>query len=121
MDRILIEGASFQAHVGVLEHERRRMQEVVIDIQALLETGPAGLQDDLVKTVNYVEIHDIAARTVASKHYHLIEGIAEDLAAALLHNFAAVTGVVVKVSKPAALAARGVRSAAVEITRMKNE
>jgi 7,8-dihydroneopterin aldolase/epimerase/oxygenase len=121
MDKIIIEGASFQARVGVSEEERSRQQEIVVNLQAFIDTRVAGQQDDPDATVSYVEIHEVAARIVSAKAYRLIESLAEELAAAVLRSFAAVAGVVVRVAKPAALGDRGVRLTAVEITRMKNE
>lgn len=121
MDKIIIEGASFQARVGVSDEERRRRQEIVVNLQAFVDTRGAGRQDDLDASVSYVEIHEVAARIISAKPYRLIEAIAEDVAAAILQSFAAVSGVVVRVAKPAALGERGVRLTAVEITRMKNE
>jgi dihydroneopterin aldolase len=121
MDRIIIEGASFQARVGVSEEERRRQQEIVLDMQAFVDTRGAGKRDDLDATVSYVEIHQAAARVISAKAYRLIETIAEDVATAVLERFAGVAGVVVRVAKPAALGHRGARLTAVEITRMKNE
>lgn len=121
MDKIIIEGASFQARVGVSEEERRRQQEIVVNLQAFVDTRRAGKQDDLEAAVSYVEIHEIAARIISAKPYRLIETIAEDVAAAVLQRFSALAGVVVRVAKPAALGDRGVRLTAVEITRMKDE
>ena len=121
MDKIIIEGASFQARVGVSEQERRRQQEIIVSLQALVDIRDAGKHDDLDATVSYVEIHELAARIISARAYRLIETIAEEVAAAILQSFAAVAGVVVRVAKPAALGDRGVRLTAVEITRMKHE
>jgi dihydroneopterin aldolase len=121
MDKIIIEGASFQAHVGVSEEERRRRQEIIVSLQILIDLRSAGEQDDIASTVSYVEIQELAADVISAKPYRLIETIAEDLAAAVLRGFAAVAGVIVRVAKPAALGERGVRLTAVEITRMRNE
>jgi dihydroneopterin aldolase len=121
MDKIILEGASFQARVGVTEDERRRQQEIIVNLQAFIDTRGAGRHDDLNATVSYVEIHEVASRIIAAKAYRLVEAIAEEVAAAILQGFAAVTGVIVRVAKPAALGDRGVRQTAVEITRMRNE
>jgi 7,8-dihydroneopterin aldolase/epimerase/oxygenase len=121
MDKIILEGATFQARVGVSDQERARHQEIVVNLQALLDLRHAAQQDDLAAGVSYVEIHRVATRVISAKAYRLIETIAEDVAAAVLQSFAAVSGVVVRVAKPAALGDRGVRLTAVEITRMKNE
>lgn len=121
MDKILIEGAHYQAHVGVSDQERGRKQEIVLDVQALVDVRRAGRLDDLAASVSYVEIHEVMTRTISGKAFRLIEAIAEDVAAAVLQNFPAITGVIVRVDKPAALADRNVRSTAVEITRMRHE
>jgi FolB domain-containing protein len=121
MDKIIIEGAPFQSNVGVSEQERRRRQEIIVDLEVFLDLRDAGTRDDLGATVSYVDIHEVAARTVAAKPYFLVEAIAEDLAANVLVSFQAVTGLVVRVTKPAALSDRGVPSTGVEITRMRNE
>ncbi len=121
MDKILIEGASFRARVGVSEEERARRQEIILSLQALIDIRRAGRQDDLAATVSYVEIHEVAARVIAAKAYRLIETIAEEVAAAVLQRFEPITGVVVRIAKPGALGSRGVRLTAVEITRMRHE
>lgn len=121
MDKILIEGASFQSHVGVSERERSRSQEIVVDMEVLLDVRVAGSRDDLAATVSYVDIHEVVANTISAKPYILVEAIAEDVAANVIESFQAITGVVVRVAKPAAMSDRGVRNTAVEITRMRNE
>jgi dihydroneopterin aldolase len=121
MDKIIINGARFQAHVGVSEEERRRMQAIVVDLQALVDTRAAGHDDDPDATVNYVEVHEAIKRTIAARSFRLIEAIAEEIAAEVLRRSIAVAGVVVRVTKPAAMGDRGVSSAAVEITRMRHE
>jgi dihydroneopterin aldolase len=120
MDKIIIEGAAFQARVGVSEQERARRQRIVVDLQALLDTRGAAGQDSLQSTVSYVDIHQVVARVIAAKPYCLVETIADDVAAAVLQAFEPLAGVVVRVAKPAALGDRSVRLTAVEITRMKN-
>jgi dihydroneopterin aldolase len=65
-------------------------------------------------------MHGVIRDITANKKYSLIEAIAEDVAAALLARFPILEGVLVKIAKPAALSDRAVRSAAVEITRMRN-
>lgn len=121
MDKILIEGASFQAHVGVSEQERAHPQEIVMDMQVFLDVRGAGNRDDLAATVSYVDIHEAAARAIAAKPHILVEAIAEEVAANVLRSFPPITGVVVRIAKPAAMSDRGVRNTAVEITRMRHE
>jgi dihydroneopterin aldolase len=121
MDKIIIEGASFQSRVGVSEQERSRPQEIFAHLQVFLDVQEAGRRDDLAATVSYVDIHEVAARTIAAKPYVLVEAIAEEVAANVLASFQSVTGLTVRIDKPGAMSNRGVRSTAVEITRMRNE
>jgi dihydroneopterin aldolase len=120
MDRILIEAAVFRVYVGVTAEERNRRQEIVLDLQVFTDTRPAGTSDDLRLGVSYVDIHAAIRGVITNKEYNLIEAIAEDAAAVLMARFPVLQGAVVKVAKPAALSDRAVRSAAVEITRMRN-
>jgi dihydroneopterin aldolase len=119
MDKIIIEGASFQSRVGVSEQERSRHQEIIVDLHVFLSLRDAGIRDDLAATISYVDIHEVVARTIAAKPYLLVEAIAEDLAANVLETFQAVAGLVVRIAKPAAMSDRGVRTTGVEITRMR--
>ncbi len=121
MDQILIEGARFQAHVGVSDDERSRRQEIIVDLRAFLDIREAGLRDDLSATVSYVDIHAVAGQVIAAKAYRLVETIAEQIATAVLDKFPALGGIVVRIAKPGAMANRDVRSAGVEIQRMRDE
>ena len=119
MDKILIQEACFQSHVGVSDKERDQLQEIVVDIEMFRDLRAAGESDDLRETVCYASVHEKAARIIGENSFHLIETIAEGLAAMVLQDFP-IEKVVIRVRKPAALAARNVRCAAVEITREKN-
>jgi dihydroneopterin aldolase len=119
MDRILIQEARFQSHVGVSDEERTQPQEIIVDIEMFRDLRAAGESDDLRETVCYATVHTKAAQIIGGKAFHLIETIAEQLAAMVLRDFP-IEKVVIRVRKPAALAARNVRYATVEITRQKN-
>ncbi len=119
MDKIVIQDARFLSRVGVSDEERARPQEIIVDIEMFRDLRAAGESDDLRETVCYAAVHEKTAQIIGSADFHLIEAIAERLAAMVLCGFA-VERVVVRVRKPAALAARDVRHAAVEITREKN-
>ena len=119
MDKILIQEARFQSHVGVSDEERAQLQEIVVDIEMFRDLRAAGESDDLRETVCYATVHAKAAQIIGGNAFHLIETIAEQLAAMVLRDFP-IGKVVIRVRKPAALAARNVRYASVEITREKN-
>lgn len=120
MDRVVIKGAKFAAHVGTGEEERSRPQEIEIDIVMGLDLRKAGKSDDHEQTVCYAKVHECVAAIVASRKFALIEAIAESAAASVLAEFR-VKRVRVTVKKPGALQARGVRYCAVRITRRRGE
>lgn len=119
MDRIVIQEARFQSRVGVSDEERARPQEIAVDIEAFRDLRAAGESDDLSETVCYAAMHEKAAHIIGGNAFHLIETIAERLAAMVLREFP-IEKVIVRVRKPAALAERKVQYAAVEITRERN-
>lgn len=116
MDRILIPGIPLRAHVGVTAEERRTQQEIVVDLVLRLDVATAGITDDIARTVDYEAVCAEVTKLVEARPFHLIEAIAESIAATILESFD-VAEVQVGVKKPGALSERGVPYAAVEIRR----
>ena len=99
-DRILLEGMTFFGRHGTLEAERELGQPFVVDVEMRLDLRPAGLSDDLSKTVDYSEVHRLARRIVEGEPVGLTETVAERIAAKVLEEHPLVEAVQVKVSKP---------------------
>lgn len=119
MDRIVIPEIPLRAHVGITAEERRPEQEVIVHLALYLDLAPAGESDDLAKTVDYDTVCEAVGCVVASRSFHLIEAIAEEVARAILSDFG-VDEVDVRVEKPGALRERSVPFAAVEIRRARD-
>jgi dihydroneopterin aldolase len=118
MDRILITAARLPAHIGVTDEERAQPQTLVFDITLLRDLREAGRTDDYTKTVCYAEVvREI--EDILTKPFHLIEAVAESVAARVLSGFA-VDEITVRVAKPGAFPDKPVDHAAVEITRRRN-
>ena len=77
MDRIIVSGARFSAHVGVPPHERSIAQEVVVDIEVEFDVSRAGASDHFADTVDYASIHAAAQQAVTERPYSLVESMAE--------------------------------------------
>lgn len=120
MDRVVIKGAKFAAHVGTGEEERSHAQEIEIDIVMWLDLRKAGKRDEYEHTVCYAKVHECVAAMVAARKFALIEAIAESAAASVLAAFP-VKRVRITVKKPGALQDRGVRYCAVRIMRRRGE
>jgi dihydroneopterin aldolase len=85
--RIHIEQLELEVRIGVGEEERARPQRVTLNLTVWLETGFDRLQDDIGRTVNYVELCRTAGQLVESREWKLIETLASELASHLLEKF----------------------------------
>lgn len=116
MDKIILSGVRLKCRIGVSGAERSRPQEIIIDLEIDVETRVAAATDDVHDTLNYSEVLDALEEFAAASELRLIETLAERMAERVL-KFPRAKGVLLRVRKPAALAHRGVFSAAVEIFR----
>jgi 7,8-dihydroneopterin aldolase/epimerase/oxygenase len=104
---------------GFFEHERETPQPFEVDVELFLDLRPAGIHDDLEKTVDYGRVYEIVARIVETASFRLLEAIAEAIAAEILAQFP-VDEVGVTVRKPAVQLGGPIDHAAVEIRRRRS-
>ncbi len=96
---VFMRGLRLEAEIGVHPHERGRTQPLVVDIEADLAPGEVrGIGD----TLNYETLSSLARALAGRGHIELVETYAQELAAAVLRNSAALR-VRVRVEKPQAL------------------
>ena len=120
-DRIALTNMLFDGRHGVDAAERAHPQRFEVDVEIHLDTRPAGLADDLTKTVDYREVFEICRSIVEGPTRQLIETLAESIADAVLERAAAAgaTEVVVRVRKPEAPLPGSLDHASIEITRRR--
>jgi dihydroneopterin aldolase len=120
-DRIVLTNMVFRGRHGVGEAERSNAQPFEVDVEIHLDARPAGLTDDLSRTVDYREVFEICRAVVEGPSRQLIETLAESIATAVLERSAAAgaTEVVVRVRKPEAPLPGRLDHAAIEITRRR--
>jgi dihydroneopterin aldolase len=109
----------FEGRHGVTDGERTQAQPFEVDVEIHLDTRPAGLADDLSKTVDYGGAFEICRSVVEGPSRRLIEAIAEEIAGKLLalSEPLGASEVVVRVRKPRAPLPGRLDHAAVEIRR----
>jgi dihydroneopterin aldolase len=90
----------FQGRHGVHEHEQLNPQRFEVDVELRLNLQPAGLHDDLTRTVDYSRVFKATRQIVESTTFQLIEALAEAISHELLADFPAVEEVGVRVRKP---------------------
>jgi 7,8-dihydroneopterin aldolase/epimerase/oxygenase len=119
-DRIVLSGMAFQARHGVAAWEKVEAQRFEVDVELILDVQPAGLDDDLARTVDYGSVYQITRQVVESTTFNLIEALAEAIAHEVLAGHALVGEVVVRVRKPEVRLGGPLEHAGVEIRRVRD-
>ena len=98
MEKILVAGLNVEAYIGVPKIERAHPQRLLIDLAIEAELSRAVTGDDFSETINYQKIVEKVKRTVASRRFSLIEGLAGAIADTILED-SRVVATTVKVKK----------------------
>lgn len=118
-DRIVLAGMGFRARHGVHDWEKVEAQRFEVDVELALDVQPAGLDDDLTKTVDYGNVYAITRQIVESTTFNLLEALAEAIAHEVLGEHRQVEEVVVRIRKPEVRLDGPLDYAAVEIRRRR--
>ncbi|WP_089609418.1 dihydroneopterin aldolase [Dehalobacterium formicoaceticum] len=118
MDKIILSGMEFYGYHGVLKEEKRVGQPFIIGVEMFLDLLPAGVSDDLTKTVHYGEAYLAIKKIVEEENFDLIEALAQRIGEMLLQEYP-LQKVRVIVDKPLAPVPGGNLAARIEIEREK--
>lgn len=97
-DSVFIEGLTAKCRVGVPDEERRRSQEIVVDLTAYRDLRKAGTTDNLRNTTSYSQLRRSVFEFVSTGDFRLLETVAEGVAALVLRD-RAVRRVTVRIRK----------------------
>ncbi len=114
--RVLVEGYELIGSVGVYEHERRYEQRIVVSLELDVLDHYDGVSDQLDDVYDYDHAITAVRATVESRHFNLLETLAERIAESCLEH-AHVTAVKVRIAKPDILIA--CRAVGIEIHRAR--
>ena len=81
-DRILLQNLRFEATHGYHDYEQRNPQPFEVDVELRLNLQPAGIDDDLTRTIDYGRVYAIVQRVMESTTFRLLEALAE----AIIHS-----------------------------------
>ncbi len=109
----------FDGRHGYYDHELLEPQPFEVDVELVLNLQPAGVDDDLTKSVDYGRVYDIARQVVEATSFRLLEAIAEAISHEVLTAFD-VREVGVRVRKPKVQLGGPLDHAGVEIWRRRN-
>ena len=118
MDKVIIKDLVARGIIGINDWEREKVQDIVINIVAWVDTRNAGKSDRLEDCVDYRALAKKARAHAETAARHTVEALANDLAALCLQD-AAISRVVVRVEKPGAV--RFSASVGVEVERSRDE
>jgi dihydroneopterin aldolase len=114
-DRIILEDLCLLARVGVYPHEKLRRQSVSISMEIGLLSQVCFETDSVGDTIDYGAVANAVQRLAVSRHFNLVEYLAEHIARLVLDDFQALW-VKVRVCKLHILP--DVRRVGVAITRL---
>lgn len=118
LDRIKIKDLLLRGIVGVNDEERRKLQDILINLTVWTDTRPAARSDDIADTVNYRTLTKSVIALVEASSYFTVEKMAAEIARLILTE-PGVAEVEVSVEKPGAL--RFARSVGVSIRRCRSD
>ncbi len=101
-DYIVLTGLKIRCIIGIFEWERKRKQDVVIDLKIPCDIREAARRDRIADTVDYKKIAKAVIAYVEKSRFQLIETLAERLAGFLSRDFH-LAELELTVSKPGAI------------------
>ncbi len=116
-DYIFLTGLKIPCIIGIFEWERKRKQNVIIDLRFPCDIRRASQRDFINDTVDYKKIAKATIAFVEKSRFQLIETLAEQLASLLLENFP-LSEIDVSISKPGAI--RGSQNVGIRIKRVSS-
>src|SRR5215208_8329388 len=116
MDKVIIRNLLARGIIGVNDWERKRSQNILINLVILTDTSRAALTDNLEDCVNYSTMSKKLLAHAENINRLTVEALANDLAKLCLEE-TGVQKVIVRVEKPGAV--RFAESVGVEIERNK--
>jgi dihydroneopterin aldolase len=119
-DRIVLANMQFAGRHGYHDWEQRQTQPFEVDVELVLNLQPAGVDDDLEKTVDYGKVYEATRQIVESTSFRLLEALAEAISHELLTDFD-VREVGVRVRKPQVKLGGPLDHAGVEIWRRHHQ
>ncbi len=102
MDILFVEELRLDTEIGVYEWEHNIKQPISVDIEVNTAIGQAAKTDDLQYALDYQTITVEVTTLITSKHFKLVESVAESAAELLQIKFG-VTWCRVKISKLSAI------------------
>lgn len=100
--KIFFNRLRLDARIGILEHELRATQIIYIDAELDVNLPQEADDNDIRTVLDYRKIREAIIQEATRNHVHLVEVLGKMITQRLLNDFAEVTQVKLRISKPAA-------------------
>jgi len=117
MDIIFIDDLRITTLIGIYPREKAMPQTVEMSLQIGTSTASASASDDIADTIDYAAVVKRLRTELTTRHFNLLEKLAEYVASLLLDEFGAIW---VRVSIAKLGMMQGVRRVGVVIERSKS-
>jgi len=101
LDKIFFRRLHLSTSVGIHPHEKSQRQTTIVDLEFDVDVSRAIVSDDVQCTIDYDQVREAIIRINESRHFHLIETLAEAIAQELFKLFP-IRHIRLSVSKPEA-------------------
>lgn len=116
-NQVLIEKLEVEASIGVFDWEKQIKQRLVFDLILDCNFSLAAKSDAIEDAVDYAAVCEEVERITLTKHYELLECLADTIVEALLTQFN-ILAIDLKISKPGAVPQAN--SVGVRVTRSRD-
>ena len=90
MDLIFIDDLRLSTRVGIYPREQALPQTIEMSLRIGHSADRAGLSDNIRDTIDYAAVVDRLHRELATRHFNLLERLADYVATLLIEDFGAV-------------------------------
>ena len=115
MDIIKIKEARFLCSIGISKNEKKKKQELIIDLELSLDLSKPGKTDKLSDTIDYTIVIDQITKIIENNSFHLLEHLAAEVVKKLMEL--SVKKVKIEIKKPNAI--KNAAYTSVKISRRK--
>lgn len=84
---LMVSGFQIDTYIGVYDFEKQRKQKVVIDLEIEIVNQDSFYTDEISDAIDYVEVINSISKLVSSKHFNLVEHLAEKVSQLILNNW----------------------------------
>lgn len=102
-DCIFIEELRVNCIIGIHPWERVQTQPLIFDLQLYSDLQSAAQSDQIADTLNYASVCEQIISFCEQQNFELLESLCEALTTELFSQFAGLTALELKVSKPHAV------------------